>query len=805
MGSFFEKEQSRKEAEAPAVEGQASAGPAAGQGAAAEVVRLQRQIGNQAVSRMLRPEQGKEDAPAGDSRPLPAAVRSMFEERFGEDFSGVRIHTSTGAAESARALDAAAYTVGRDVVFDAGKYNPHSRQGQHLLAHELTHVVQQSRGGEAPASFNAQSGLEREAATAAAEFSGGAAEVTVSGASSAGVARQENGGSSSSPGPSRGPTVTPQIKQALVEKLHEVRMETPIDTKLTRTLPDGTKVREPVVLDPKSAEAIPFHGARTVAVAAIIKPDGTVTYHSAQFDAGMKDHAEPQLLEKIKNMVEPGDTVALAVDQVPCTGKANCSAVIREFMADPRHGSLRTYSLRAVRRDAPAGTTVESAELEELTSGKTALQRDVGERGLREVPGLRRVRLPLVREPGAGPGTPTPTPPAAQQSISPTPGPSLPAGEPQAVMAARPAGRVMVALPKALGRGIRDMVSGMVSPKNLALVALEMANRSSMAKEESERAMNLIGARVNSPDLQRDISELIEKQRLEIARRQHRGENVYVTISMTLSFTNDVLNQLSLSRLEVANADESSISRTVMSHDLLQNENSMWWVKVSLPLGVVEVSRSEAIQFRLEELEELGNVPASMDLESAARLSDERNRLLEEQPKARQEEERAKAEEVRKPRVLADPGKRAEQQRELVERANQRAAQHPAPSPAPAAGPQSLTFEPPAPPMQFLPFAPPASATLDPSQVAGIFDREGQRIVALGTGLVDRGPDASPLNSGRVTHFLNEEIAWRENMKIMMNKYTDQGNSEAVRLLRDLLLDPAKPGPKLDRMRAQLE
>jgi hypothetical protein len=490
---------------------------------------------------------------------------------------------------------------------------------------------------------------------------------------------------------------------------------------------------------------------------------------------------------------------------VPCTGKANCSAVLREFMADPQHGSLRTYSLRALRRGTPEGTTVESAMPTELTSGKTALRRDIGERGLREMPELRRVRLPIY-EPGTGTGASTPTPPAVNTPVSPTPGPSLPAGETQAVMAARPGGRVPVSLPKALDQGVRDMVKGMVSPTNLALVALDMINRSSMAKEESERAMKVISARVNSPDLQRDISELIEKQRLDIARRQHRGENVYVTISLTLSFTKEVLNQLSLSRLEVSTADESSITSSVMSHDpILGAEHSMWWVRVSLPVGVVEVARSEAIKFRLEELEELGNMPVSVDPETTARLSDERNRLLAEQPRALQEEERAKAEEVRKPRVLTDPGKRAEQQRELVERANQRAAQHPAPAPAPSSpGPLPLTFEPPTPPMQFLPYAP-ASATLDPSQVANIFDREGQRLVSLGAGLVDRGPDAPPLDAGKARRFLDEERAWRENMKIMMNKYTDQDRSEAVRMLRDLLLDPAKPGPKMDRMRAQLE
>lgn len=64
------------------------------------------------------------------------------------DFSTVRIHTDGKAAESARAVNALAYTVGNDIVFGAGQYRPESTAGQHLLAHELTHVAQQNQGGK---------------------------------------------------------------------------------------------------------------------------------------------------------------------------------------------------------------------------------------------------------------------------------------------------------------------------------------------------------------------------------------------------------------------------------------------------------------------------------------------------------------------------------------------------------------------------------------------------------------------------------------------------------------------------------
>ena len=79
----------------------------------------------------------------GGGRPLAESERGFFEPRFGADFSRVRVHTDTRAADSARLVNAQAYTVGRDMVFGAGQYVPETTSGQRLLAHELTHVIQQ--------------------------------------------------------------------------------------------------------------------------------------------------------------------------------------------------------------------------------------------------------------------------------------------------------------------------------------------------------------------------------------------------------------------------------------------------------------------------------------------------------------------------------------------------------------------------------------------------------------------------------------------------------------------------------------
>jgi Domain of unknown function (DUF4157) len=79
-------------------------------------------------------------------RPLDGATRAYFERPFGRDLSAVRVHTGGSAERSARQLNADAYTVGRNIVFDTGKFSPKTPAGRRLLAHELTHVVQQAGG-----------------------------------------------------------------------------------------------------------------------------------------------------------------------------------------------------------------------------------------------------------------------------------------------------------------------------------------------------------------------------------------------------------------------------------------------------------------------------------------------------------------------------------------------------------------------------------------------------------------------------------------------------------------------------------
>jgi len=112
------------------------------------MLRLQRAVGNEAVQRWA----GEQESPVGSvltkggGMPFGGPVRADMEARFGTDFSDVRIHTGEDAHASAKAVNAHAYTVGSNIVFQRGTFDPESSPGRTMLAHELTHVVQQRSG-----------------------------------------------------------------------------------------------------------------------------------------------------------------------------------------------------------------------------------------------------------------------------------------------------------------------------------------------------------------------------------------------------------------------------------------------------------------------------------------------------------------------------------------------------------------------------------------------------------------------------------------------------------------------------------
>lgn len=219
-------------------------------------------------------------------QPLDRGTRDFMETRFGHDFSHVRVHTDAKAGESARALNAVAYAVGNNIAFDTGRYAPATEQGQHLLAHELTHVAQQSGH---PASHSDKVSMtepggagELEAnAVAAAVTSGGSVPPrTASGmtlarqvdagvadagphdaAPIAGVAAPVKAPVASPAAPAKGPVVAPSVTFGTVA----------VDARANRIPPTKT------VDVPVSVTGIPPGGSATIDVEGSGGANGTAT------------------------------------------------------------------------------------------------------------------------------------------------------------------------------------------------------------------------------------------------------------------------------------------------------------------------------------------------------------------------------------------------------------------------------------------------------------------------------------------------------------------------------------------------
>lgn len=176
------------------------------------VLELQRKAGNRAVSGWVTSQvdasaargEGGGPLPAivrdvlrGPGRPLDGQTRAAMEPRFGRDLGDVRIHADARAARSADAVDARAYTVGRDIVLAAGQAGS-GVEARTLLAHELTHVVQQTARGGARASGPA---LEREANATARRVAQGGERASIAHSSPPMLARQPNPPGSPPPAP----------------------------------------------------------------------------------------------------------------------------------------------------------------------------------------------------------------------------------------------------------------------------------------------------------------------------------------------------------------------------------------------------------------------------------------------------------------------------------------------------------------------------------------------------------------------------------------------------------------------------
>jgi hypothetical protein len=113
---------------------------------AAGMMQLQRTAGNAGVNALLDEENPVTKVAESGGNSLDPQTRQSMEQSIGADFSSVRVHTGGEATAAAKSVQAHAYTLGDDIVFQDGQYNPGTPDGNKMLAHELTHVVQQRSG-----------------------------------------------------------------------------------------------------------------------------------------------------------------------------------------------------------------------------------------------------------------------------------------------------------------------------------------------------------------------------------------------------------------------------------------------------------------------------------------------------------------------------------------------------------------------------------------------------------------------------------------------------------------------------------
>ena len=169
----------------------------------AAVVRLQRSAGDAAGEVMSRPPDTFVDSvrASGSGTALPHGVREDAESSFGTDLSGVRVHRDVDADTAAREVSAKAFTVGPDIYFAAGHYDPDTAGGRQLLGHELTHVTQQTNGAAGGSSWLSQPGDPAELAAEASgrRFARGESAVPAAGGP-AHVARAPDGPLAADPG-----------------------------------------------------------------------------------------------------------------------------------------------------------------------------------------------------------------------------------------------------------------------------------------------------------------------------------------------------------------------------------------------------------------------------------------------------------------------------------------------------------------------------------------------------------------------------------------------------------------------------
>jgi hypothetical protein len=271
-------------------------------------------------------------------RPLDGGTRGFFERRFGHDFSQVRIHDDAQAGASAREVNALAYTVGSHLSFNSGMYAPHSPSGKGLLAHELTHVVQQSKG---PTTLTALAldkpgeGAQEQEAERVRHAIESDRPIGRIGASSGPLVQRVPGSPAGGCGVCYG---TPKNAGDAAHKLIQASFNPLVSTQFFFPLPGPTKLKNGKIGRDAFVDLARLTGPNEVQIGEI-KPANPAGLIEGDLDLFWYEDQLTKLGFKVTRMVLPPPVAALPF---PTLAPPPCPATQQLFVDPPAHG-IYTY------------------------------------------------------------------------------------------------------------------------------------------------------------------------------------------------------------------------------------------------------------------------------------------------------------------------------------------------------------------------------------------------------------------------------------------------------------------------------
>ncbi len=711
---------------------------------------------------------------ASAGRPLEPSTRAFFEPRFGHDFSRVQIHTERRAAESAKAVDALAYTVGQHIVFAERAFAPETQHGNAVLAHELVHVRQQRDAQSAPLTVQPQDIRAERVAERVAD------RITQHG--NAGKIESSAYGLYRAPAPGAPPRTIPSGRRTIVQWGDD-----PATTKNTEALRTGARS------GPNAA------GADRVVHYQELTPDSLAETR----EVVVVIHGETEVTPEGQRVVEPESgqpKATYGAPGLPHGTQGPVEAVSPEAMAARLvgagfgEGHWTNYRVRLAMCYAGVGETESySARLSRALAALGVSNETIGLRG--QVTAVGGKPTGTTQPPRAGQSTPK-----AAEAGEPVAGNFYPVydgtsfGAPgtrmrRDVNPAQATPKGAPGPPATLGDTSPSEIGGKgIAPKTTPLAGEGFEGKVPVGKPGGTaigifQLLLVLGSYLPDPVEELEVKEGLKKAlgTSESAARiaelqkqiQKSSGNIYYNIEFRITYeyvssaaARTVPTVRSVKNVEVTRIDVSPNS-VARAGELDQPERP---TSATPRYGGGYTWEAHSI------------CVASSQVQSGGQIAEQRAR------ERREQEQRA----------IAD------QLRSLAAKSKAPVPAHDRQTPKPPAEPPSLLPAPSAPAPSLLPGAPGAG----PLEKAAIWVQRatsaGQSLLARGTGLVGRLGSAHEPSQTEKAAFLDVTKGWMLGVKYQQNWYAENGPDTGVQGLKQLLEDPSQPGPKLKQQQQML-